>query len=708
MTALVATLAVASPSSAVPSAAQATEIREGNTAQMQLGARAPQAQIRRLYIAVYEREPDAGGLEFWTGQLTGGRSLRNIAQQFTEVPEFVSSYGSLNNTQFIDLIYQNVLGRPADSGGRDFWLGRLSQGASRGDVVLGFSESPEMVENTTDLAPFDRLYCAFFLRASDAGGRAFWASEFYAGRAGLIEIATQFATAPEFNERYGSLSNRAFVELIYQNVLGRNLPLTEAGGPTFWTSELARGRTRGTVMVNFSEAPEYLNRFNQPLTSDGCPPAGSANPSASDDSATALHNTPVTIDWAANDSLLDGATLSSFDTTTANGGTVTTAADGRLIYTPANGFSGTDTFTYTIADTDEPTPSTATATVTVTVLAVDDDGVPIANDDVATTSAGVMVEINWAANDVVEPATGPREGSLVDVQSITQPSNGSVNQAADNTFRYTPNAGFVGVDSFTYTLVDPFDGDTSTATVQISVTPNEATNDRALEDNVVTQVNTAITIPVLANDNSAGTTLTLIQTTQPSHGEVVMNADGTVTYTPEADYEAETTQRRFVDDTFTYTIVDAANESSTAIVSVVVTSVPRCEVFMNYPYVPEAGAPDFSRIELFFSNRACFELYPGSPTRTVRWDNVQINGAAPASVTSGAIELREFVTPTAAQLASGEMTITGTAVLLQGTDAAVSLPFQVKWTGSGTTWNRDNSSYLGKSTAANILLNPLS
>ena len=100
-------------------------------------------QAYRLYEVTLGRGPDPGGFDFWIGQLHGGMSLNAAASGFTGSPEFQATYGSLNDTQFVTLLYNNALHRAPDPGGLAFWLGQLSTGTSRSDVVLGFSESPE-------------------------------------------------------------------------------------------------------------------------------------------------------------------------------------------------------------------------------------------------------------------------------------------------------------------------------------------------------------------------------------------------------------------------------------------------------------------------------------------------------------------------------------------------------------------------------------
>lgn len=112
--------------------------------------------IVRLYSAYFLRAPDRGGFDFWQAEFEAGRwDLPSMSTFFSQSPEFVERYGSLSDAEFIDLIYQNIFGRPADAGGRDFWLGRMqNEGMNRGTVMLNFSESPEYVtQSATSPSP---------------------------------------------------------------------------------------------------------------------------------------------------------------------------------------------------------------------------------------------------------------------------------------------------------------------------------------------------------------------------------------------------------------------------------------------------------------------------------------------------------------------------------------------------------------------------
>lgn len=101
--------------------------------------------VYRLYKAVFNRLPDIGGLAFWEGHYNSGMTLSDIANEFIKSNEFQNTYGlTVNNTDFVCLLYKNVLGREPDSVGLAFWVENLATGRStKVSVLVGFSESAE-------------------------------------------------------------------------------------------------------------------------------------------------------------------------------------------------------------------------------------------------------------------------------------------------------------------------------------------------------------------------------------------------------------------------------------------------------------------------------------------------------------------------------------------------------------------------------------
>jgi hypothetical protein len=106
----------------------------------------------RMFFAAFDRFPDRAGLGFWIEQLDAGASLRAMADAFINSSEFVATHGRmLSNTEFVDVLYYNILNRLGETAGINYWVDRLEAGISRTDLLLAFSESSENKENIVKL-----------------------------------------------------------------------------------------------------------------------------------------------------------------------------------------------------------------------------------------------------------------------------------------------------------------------------------------------------------------------------------------------------------------------------------------------------------------------------------------------------------------------------------------------------------------------------
>ena len=281
-------------------------------------------------------------------------------------------------------------------------------------------------------------------------------------------------------------------------------------------------------------------------------------PVANNDSASVTVGGAIAINVLSNDSDSDG-TLNPNTVNIASqpsNGSVIVNPDGTITYTHNGSASATDSFTYTVTDNDGDTSNTATVDITVTP-----NQVPVANNDSASVTVGGAIAINVLSND--SDSDGTLNPNSVNIAS--QPSSGSVTVNPDGTITYTHNGSPTATDSFTYTVADN-DADTSNiATVDITVTPNQVPV--ANNDSASVTVGGAIAINVLSNDSDSDGTLnpnTVNIASQPSNGSVIVNPDGTITYTHNGS--ASTT------DTFTYTVADNdADTSNIATVDITVT-----------------------------------------------------------------------------------------------------------------------------------------
>lgn len=109
---------------------------------------------------------------------------------------------------------------------------------------------------STTVDPTVRLYRAYFLRRPDTSGLRYWVGKVRDGES-LDAVSQNFANSAEFKNRYGKLGNAEFVKLIYENVFGRQ---PDNSGYLHWTYQLDHGKSRGWVMRQMCESPEYVSK----------------------------------------------------------------------------------------------------------------------------------------------------------------------------------------------------------------------------------------------------------------------------------------------------------------------------------------------------------------------------------------------------------------------------------------------------------------
>jgi hypothetical protein len=188
-------------------------------------------------------------------------------------------------------------------------------------------------------------------------------------------------------------------------------------------------------------------------------------------------------------------------------------------------------------------PSAATVTIMDTTL------FPIAFDDYVTT------DINTAVSVSLVGLSSDLDGhDIMTIVSVTQASHGSVSVGGDSA-TYSPDTGYYGDDSFSYTVEDP-DGNEAAGIILILVT-----HPLAPPLSLWTAENTAVSIDAAsAAFDRGGDAMSILSVSDGSHGSVALNGDGTVTYTPDTGFTG--------DDPFTYTVEDGDGNEATNTITV--------------------------------------------------------------------------------------------------------------------------------------------
>ncbi len=269
-------------------------------------------------------------------------------------------------------------------------------------------------------------------------------------------------------------------------------------------------------------------------------------PSAQDDAATINQNESVTLNVLGNDSDPDGDPLTLASVTQPANGTASISGN-QVVYTPNPDFFGTDTFSYAAADGG----GEVSANVVITIL--ERPPISVTNDQ-AVTFRTQPVTIDALSND---------SGESLTIVAVGTAANGVVTQQGDQLL-YTPDRPFVGSDNFTYTVQDST-GQQAEGLVTVIV---DAFNTApvAQDDSASTRKNTDVIIDVLANDSDPdGDPLTIVsvQASTP-FGMAMITADQQIKYTPMAGW--------WGGDEFTYTVEDGFGGSTTATVTLTVTS----------------------------------------------------------------------------------------------------------------------------------------
>jgi hypothetical protein len=235
--------------------------------------------VERLYRLCLDRASDKAGSNDWCLQLaSGANDGANVAFGFFMSREMTNR--RLSDRDYIEILYNVMMGRHSDGGGMLYWLEALGGGVSRTGVLRGFAESTEFTRiceayginrgsvNPAYLENRDhnygitkfvaRCYTKALGRAYDADGLNYWCGVINSSptpKATAVYVSTTgFFDSQEFQNR--RLGNGAFVDVLYETFLGR---AADAGGRADWVSQLNAGADRHNVMAGFYNSAEFNN-----------------------------------------------------------------------------------------------------------------------------------------------------------------------------------------------------------------------------------------------------------------------------------------------------------------------------------------------------------------------------------------------------------------------------------------------------------------
>ncbi|MFJ5370881.1 tandem-95 repeat protein, partial [Bosea sp. CER48] len=247
--------------------------------------------------------------------------------------------------------------------------------------------------------------------------------------------------------------------------------------------------------------------------------------------------------------------------------TVAINPDGTYTYTPNPNFNGPDSFAITITDS---SGATLVVPVSFTVTPVDD--APVANPSPLVVTEDTPATGNLNASDP--------DGDPLTFTVAVPPANGTLLLNGDGTYTYTPNPNYFGPDSFEIAVSDP-QGNTILVPVSFTVTAADDAPVANPPPLVVTE-DTPATGTLDASDPD-GDPLTFTLNAPPTNGSVVINGDGTYTYTPNPDFNGS--------DSFEVAISDPQGNTILVPVSVTVSPVNDPPVANPSPLVVTEDTP---------------------------------------------------------------------------------------------------------------------
>ncbi|GAA0091497.1 hypothetical protein UT300009_15250 [Paraclostridium bifermentans] len=230
--------------------------------------------INQFYKGIYGREGDNSGLEFWSSQVIEGKqSIADILLIFTNSDECKNK--NYNNEEYVKSIYIALFDRNPDKDGFNYWINMLNGGNSRRFLLavnMNSDEFQKKLDNigiknkgNIDISLQDRkgevkdivnnFYLGFHGRNSDNDGLNYWADQIISGNRSVAQVVDCFINSNEFKNK--GYSSEEYVKAVYKGILGREADLE---GLNFWLNQIVNGGSKKYVLKCIFNSPEFQDK----------------------------------------------------------------------------------------------------------------------------------------------------------------------------------------------------------------------------------------------------------------------------------------------------------------------------------------------------------------------------------------------------------------------------------------------------------------
>jgi VCBS repeat-containing protein len=470
------------------------------------------ATVQKIYIAYYGRAADPGGLEYWADRLdSASGNLSEIIEAFAHSAESEALFSSASNEDKVIAIYQQLFNRDPDSGGLAFYTEKLLTGEmSQATIMLNVLDGAQnedllIVENKLEAA-------TAFTESLEQDGTA----DLYAGNLAASQVRNWLSTVDDTDDSLTNATEQLSeqiqqlgedTQLSVSNItvdeqnstatiaINRSGYLGQESSLSYSTSD--QGSSDSSSNQGIASAGEDYSYISGNLTFASGENSQSIQIALTDDEIfegnesfnlefsdlvnAAIDQEEITITLIENDSPLfntedfnptvnEDETLSgtiqatnlassinvSYIATQAQNGTVTLESDGSYQYLPNENHNGSDSFQVT-ATTDLDTEELLTLNITIDPI----NDAPVFSEDILSleTIENTSVQGSVNADDI--------DSSELTYSLNSNPSQGNVELDEQGNYTYTPNDGFSGSDSFSINVDDGAEG---VDTLEVSVT----------------------------------------------------------------------------------------------------------------------------------------------------------------------------------------------------------------------------------------------